>query len=170
MNLNVVILAAGQGKRMHSKLPKALQPLGGKPLLWHVINTAQKLSPQKIYIVYGNNGEMVQNYFQGYDLNWVRQSEPLGTAHAVMQALPSIEQSAQVLILYGDVPLISLATLKKLISDMSRDGLNLLSAKFSDPTGFGRIVSDSKGKVTEIVEQKDATSAQQKIQEINSGI
>ncbi len=169
-NLNIVILAAGKGTRMYSKMPKVLHKLGGKPLLWHVLQTAKSLQPGKIHVIYGEGGDLVRKYFEKDDINWVEQTKRLGTGHAVMQALPHLEHASQVLILYGDVPLISLTTLEQLIKNMPEDGLGLLSAKFSDPTGFGRIVRDKSANITAIVEHKDATLVEQKISEINTGI
>ncbi|MBU0744959.1 MAG: bifunctional UDP-N-acetylglucosamine diphosphorylase/glucosamine-1-phosphate N-acetyltransferase GlmU, partial [Gammaproteobacteria bacterium] len=170
MNLHIIILAAGKGTRMHSNIPKVLQQLGSMPLLEHVIKTAKSLNPKKIHVVYGEDGDLFSERFKSYDINWIQQTERLGTGHAVMQALPHIEQASQVLILYGDVPLITSKILERLIKDMPLEGLNLLSAEFSDPSGFGRIVRDDFDQVRAIVEHKDATSKQQKIKEINSGI
>ncbi len=169
-NLHVIVLAAGKGTRMYSKLPKVLHKLGGKPLLEHVIKTAQSLQPKKIHIVYGEGGDLVPKTLGQDNINWVEQTQRLGTGHAVMQTLPHLEHAAQVLILYGDVPLITAEILGELINSMPPHGLSLLSAKFSDPTGFGRIVRDNASKVTAIVEHKDATLIEQQITEINTGI
>jgi bifunctional UDP-N-acetylglucosamine pyrophosphorylase / glucosamine-1-phosphate N-acetyltransferase len=170
-HLNIIILAAGKGTRMYSKLPKVLHKLGGKPLLWHVVQTAKSLQPEKIHVIYGEGGDLVRQYLEPLDgVNWIEQTKRLGTGHAVMQALPHLEHSSQVLILYGDVPLITGETLKQLISNMPAAGLGLLSAEFSDPAGFGRIVRDDRDAVTAIVEHKDATSEQRQIKEINTGI
>lgn len=170
MKLHIIILAAGKGTRMHSKLPKVMHKLGGKPLLEHVIKTAETLQPEKIHVVYGADGDLIRKYFTQENINWVEQQQRLGTGHAVMQALPHIEHSSQVLILYGDIPLVAEETLKRLIKNMPEDGLGLLSAEFSDPTGFGRIVRDNTSSVTAIIEHKDATLRQQQIKEINTGI
>ncbi|HBC72032.1 MAG TPA: UDP-N-acetylglucosamine diphosphorylase/glucosamine-1-phosphate N-acetyltransferase [Coxiellaceae bacterium] len=168
--LHIIILAAGKGSRMHSSVPKVLHTLGGKPLLEHVIQTAQNLHPKKIHVVCSDNSTSIRECFNQYDINWVEQTKQLGTGHAVIQALPFIEQASQVLILYGDVPLISTTTLEQLIEDMPAEGLSLLTAKFSDPTGLGRIIRDNLGAITAIVEHKDASPLQQDIKEINSGI
>lgn len=170
MTLHIIILAAGKGTRMHSKLPKVMHKLGGKPLLEHVIKTAETLQPEKIHVVYGADGDLIRKHFTQGNINWVEQQQRLGTGHAVMQALPYIEHSSQVLILYGDVPLLTEETLKQLIKNMPENGLGLLSAEFSDPTGFGRIVRDDTSSVTAIIEHKDATLRQQQIKEINTGI
>ena len=170
MSLHIIILAAGKGTRMRSKLPKVLHQLGNKPLLEHVIKTAQSLHPTKIHVVYGDGGSLVREHLSNHDVNWIEQTKQLGTGHAVMQALPAIEHAAQVLVLYGDVPLITTATLKKLIQSMPPTGLSVLTTKFSDPSGMGRIVRDNQGAIKAIIEQKDASSAELKIQEINSGI
>ena len=170
MNLHIVILAAGKGSRMHSNVPKVLHKLGEKPLLEHVIQTAQSLHPKKIHVVCSDNSTSIREYFNQYDINWVEQSKQLGTGHAVMQTLPFIEQASRVLILYGDVPLITITTLEQLIEDMPMDGLSLLTAEFSDPTGLGRIVQNNLGEITAIIEHKDASPLQQQIKEINSGI
>lgn len=170
MNLHIIILAAGKGTRMYASNPKVLHLLGGKSLLEHVISTAKMLHPKKIHIVYGGDGELVKKQLQNYDVNWIEQAQRLGTGHAVMQALPKIEQGAQVLILYGDVPLITQATLERLIKTMPADGLNILTAEFNDPTGLGRIIRDNLGEVSAIVEDKDTSPAERQIKEINSGI
>jgi bifunctional UDP-N-acetylglucosamine pyrophosphorylase / glucosamine-1-phosphate N-acetyltransferase len=170
MSLHIVILAAGKGTRMHSTLPKVLHKLSGKPLLEYVIKTSQSLHPEKIHIVYGDGGNLVREYFKQYDINWIEQPKQLGTGHAVMQALPHIEHASQVLILYGDVPLITTTTLKKLIKKMPPGGLNLLTAKFPDPSGFGRIIRDDSNTIKAIIEHKDSTLSQLQIKEINSGM
>lgn len=171
-SLHIIILAAGKGTRMRSNLPKVLHKLANKPLLDHVIKTAQKLHPQKIHIVYGEGGPLIREYFKQYDdnINWVLQSEQLGTGHAVMQALPFIEHASQVLILYGDVPLITDTTLSQLIKEMPKNGMNLLTATFYDPCGLGRIIRDERGVAKAVVEHKDASKSQLQIKEINSGI
>lgn len=169
-NLEIIILAAGQGKRMHSKLPKVLHTLAGIPLLQHVLSTAEKLSAGKIHIVYGHGGEAVINAVQHEKINWVKQEEQLGTAHAVMQAMPFVGKSSQVLILFGDVPLISHTTLEQLLVSVPKHGAAILTAFFDDPTGFGRILRNDNNEITAIVEEKDATPEQQKIKEINTGM
>lgn len=172
MSLHIVILAAGKGTRMRSTLPKVLHKLGGNPLLLHVIKTAQKLHPQKIHVVYGEGGSLVRESLKQYDINinWVEQTKQLGTGHAVVQTLPFIEHASQILILYGDVPLIKTATLEQLIRGMPQDGMNLLTAEFCDLSGLGRIIRDDSGAIKAIIEHKDASPAQLKIKEINSGI
>ncbi|MBK1680464.1 bifunctional UDP-N-acetylglucosamine diphosphorylase/glucosamine-1-phosphate N-acetyltransferase GlmU [Rhodocyclus tenuis] len=171
--MNIVILAAGQGKRMHSVLPKVLQPLAGRALLAHVIATARSLAPQRLCIVYGHGGDAVRAALDAPDLAWALQEPQLGTGHAVQQALPHLGDDSQAggstLVLYGDVPLTSAATLRNLLH-ASGDGVGLLTAELADPTGYGRIVRDAAGAVQAIVEQKDATPTQRAIREINTGI
>ncbi len=169
MNLHIIILAAGKGQRMFSKLPKVLHKIAGKPLLQHVIETAQKLDPKRIHVVYGNGGTIIPEQFSQFDVEWVHQPEQLGTADAVRHALPSIPDIAKVLILYGDVPLISVSTLEEVV-DASQEGLCLLMAEVDEPTGLGRIIRDAKEEVIGIVEEKDATQEQLEISEIYSGI
>lgn len=167
--MQIVILAAGQGKRMHSALPKVLQPLAGKPLLTHVIDTARQLRPSKLCVVIGHGGETVQAALSGSDIVWVKQAEQKGTAHAVMQALPYLEDHSPVLVLYGDVPLIRVETLKQLIVS-SENGLAVLTAQAKNPQGYGRIVRNHEGRFTRITEEKDATDIEKNITEINTGI
>lgn len=168
--LHIVILAAGQGKRMRSRLPKVLHPLGKKPILHHVILAAEQLKPAATYVVYGHGGDEVQAKSQGFSLKWVEQAQQLGTGHAVTQALSHINDDSQVLVLVGDTPLINPETLKKLISTTPASGVGVVTVQMPDPTGLGRIIRDSKGKVTGIVEEKDATDQQRQITEINTGI
>jgi bifunctional UDP-N-acetylglucosamine pyrophosphorylase / glucosamine-1-phosphate N-acetyltransferase len=168
-NLNIVILAAGKGTRMRSSLPKVLHNIGGKPLLEHVLKAAYELNPKKIHVIYGTAGELLKKSLAQYKINWIEQKKQLGTAHAVSQALPFIPRSSQVLILYGDIPLITTKTLKQLIS-ANNDSLGLLTAEFAEPAGLGRIMRDHTNKVVGIVEHKDATASQLLIKEINSGI
>jgi bifunctional UDP-N-acetylglucosamine pyrophosphorylase/glucosamine-1-phosphate N-acetyltransferase len=170
MQLSVVILAAGQGKRMNSDLPKVLQPLAGRPLLQHVIDTASDLRPTNIYVVYGHGGEQVQAAFAHEHIEWILQADQLGTGHAVMQAMFVIPDDHTVLVLYGDVPLIRAASLTKLVAAADEGALSLLSVNLDDATGYGRIVRDAAGQVTAIVEQKDASPEQLQIREINSGL
>ncbi|MCQ4317705.1 UDP-N-acetylglucosamine diphosphorylase/glucosamine-1-phosphate N-acetyltransferase [Stutzerimonas zhaodongensis] len=169
MSLDIVILAAGQGTRMRSALPKVLHPVAGKSMLGHVIDTARELKPQAIHVVIGHGAERVRERLSADDLNFVVQAEQLGTGHAVAQALPSIT-AERVLILYGDVPLIELATLERLLQRVSVDQLALLTVKLTDPTGYGRIVRDEQGVVQAIIEHKDATPEQRLIAEGNTGI
>ncbi|MFM1891028.1 MAG: bifunctional UDP-N-acetylglucosamine pyrophosphorylase/Glucosamine-phosphate N-acetyltransferase [Pseudomonadota bacterium] len=170
MNLGIVILAAGQGTRMQSALPKVLHPLAGKPLLAHVIDTALTLQPRRVVVVYGHGGEQVRSAFAARDdIAWAEQAAQLGTGHAVQQALPHLDGLDRVLVLYGDVPLIRQSTLQRLIDGTESD-LGLLTVTLEDPSGYGRIVRDSAGNVLRIVEQKDASAEQLAIREINTGI
>jgi bifunctional UDP-N-acetylglucosamine pyrophosphorylase/glucosamine-1-phosphate N-acetyltransferase len=166
--LNIVILAAGQGKRMHSDLPKVLHPLAGKPLLAHVLAAARALSPQRICVVYGHGGDAVAAQFPEQDLIWVQQAQQLGTGHAVIQALPHLEAGAAVLVLYGDMPRIGVASLQALLA-AAGEGLAILTAHTGEP-GFGRIVRDAAGQVKKIVERRDATPAELAIPEVNLGL
>lgn len=168
--LTVVILAAGQGTRMKSDLPKVLHTIAGKPLLTRVIDSALALKPSAIHVVYGHGGEQVQKQLSGLAVNWVLQEQQLGTGHAVNQAMATIADTETVLVLYGDVPLISSATLANLVTAANDDGLGLLTAKLPDPSGYGRIVRNRNDKVSAIFEQKDATREQLEINEINTGM
>lgn len=170
MPLSVVILAAGQGKRMHSDLPKVLQPLGGYTLLEHVVRSAAALDAHAVHVVYGHGGEQVMAAHKHLKVNWVLQEEQLGTGHAVMQALPKISDADTLLILYGDVPLVTPATLKRLTDSAAKGELAVLTAQVPDPEGYGRILRDSAGRVTRIVEEKDTTPAQRWVDEINTGL
>jgi bifunctional UDP-N-acetylglucosamine pyrophosphorylase/glucosamine-1-phosphate N-acetyltransferase len=170
MQLSVVILAAGQGKRMNSDLPKVLQPLAGQPLLQHVISAAQALNPSHIYVVYGHGGVQVQTALAHEAVEWVLQADQLGTGHAVMQAMCVIPDDHAVLVLYGDVPLISPGSLSKLVVAADEGALAVLSVAVDDAGGYGRIVRDAEGRVASIVEHKDADPDQLKISEVNSGL
>ncbi len=170
MHLGVLILAAGEGTRMQSRLPKVLHRVAGKALLRHVIETARSISPDEITIVYGHGGELVRETLAAPDLDWVEQKERLGTGHAVMQATPYLQRVDQVLILYGDVPLISGSTLVSLLAALHTTELALLTVDLPDPTGYGRIVRDREDRVARIVEQKDANERELEISEINTGI
>ena len=167
--LNVVVLAAGMGKRMHSRLPKVLHLLAGKPLLAHVIDTARALQPTRICVVYGHGGDAVPEAFGAADLQFARQEPQHGTGHAVQQALPHLQTDARTLVLYGDVPLVRLETLASLIA-ASGDGLGVLTVTLDDPTGYGRIVRGDDGQITGIIEEKDASPAQKSVREVNTGI
>jgi bifunctional UDP-N-acetylglucosamine pyrophosphorylase/glucosamine-1-phosphate N-acetyltransferase len=169
MSLDIVILAAGQGTRMRSALPKVLHPVAGKPMLGHVIDTARALSPRKIHVVIGHGAELVRERLAADDINFVLQAEQLGTGHAVAQALPFVEAD-RVLVLYGDVPLIQAETLQRLLERSGTDQAALLSVVMKDPTGYGRILRDEAGRVLGIVEQKDASPEQRAIKEGNTGI
>jgi bifunctional UDP-N-acetylglucosamine pyrophosphorylase / glucosamine-1-phosphate N-acetyltransferase len=170
MPLSVVILAAGQGKRMNSDLPKVLQPLAGEPLLQHVIRTARGLDADNIYVVYGHGGAQVQAALAHEHVEWVLQADQLGTGHAVMQAMCIIPDGHTVLVLYGDVPLIRAACLKKLVDAAGDDTLALLTVNLDEATGYGRIVRNSDGHVSGIVEHRDANPEQLLIREANSGL
>lgn len=167
--MNIVILAAGQGKRMHSNLPKVLHPVAGKALAQHVIDTARTLAPEKLIVVYGHGGDTVRATLAAADVAWAEQAQQLGTGHAVAQALPELGAAAQTLVLYGDVPLTTAATLKRLLQ-AGKDGLSILTVDLANPSGYGRIVRDAAGSVQCIVEEKDATAEQKGIREVNTGI
>ncbi|PYY86400.1 UDP-N-acetylglucosamine diphosphorylase/glucosamine-1-phosphate N-acetyltransferase [Pseudomonas sp. TKO26] len=169
MSLEIVILAAGQGTRMRSALPKVLHPVAGNSMLGHVIHSARQLDPQRIHVVIGHGADAVRERLAADDLNFVLQDKQLGTGHAVAQAVPFITADT-VLILYGDVPLIEVETLQRLLKQAGPEQLGLLTVELDDPTGYGRIVRDAGGKVTAIVEQKDADEAQRAITEGNTGI
>jgi bifunctional UDP-N-acetylglucosamine pyrophosphorylase/glucosamine-1-phosphate N-acetyltransferase len=170
MKLSIVILAAGQGKRMNSDLPKVLQPMAGRPLLKHVLDAAAELNAAAVYVVYGHGGARVREAMASESVRWVLQAEQKGTGHAVMQAMPEIPDDHQVLVLYGDVPLIQHATLVGLIELASARAMSLLTVMLDDPSGYGRIVRDRRGQIQRIVEQKDANKVQRKIREGNSGV
>jgi len=170
MPLSVVILAAGQGKRMKSDLPKVLQPLAGRPLLGHVLDTAAGLNAAATHVVYGHGGEQVLKAFEGRNVRWALQAEQHGTGHAVMQAMPAIPDDHLVLILYGDVPLVQLDTLARLVAAAGENAVSLLSVMLPDPTGYGRIVRDGAGNVVRIVEHKDANAKERNIHESNTGL
>lgn len=169
MKLSVIILAAGQGTRMKSALPKVMHKLAGIPMLEHVYNRSLELGAEDIHIVYGHGGEHLHDYCSEFDVEWVLQDQQLGTAHAVQQASPNIADDHIALILYGDVPLIKSKTLKTLIESVDTDSISLLTVELEDPYGYGRIIRDN-GEVVAIVEHKDATEEQKKITEANTGI
>lgn len=169
MSLEVVILAAGQGTRMKSDLPKVLHCVAGKPLLEHVVDTAQKLSPSALHVVIGHGGDKVQAALSHHDINWIQQQEQLGTGHAVLQAMPAVAKDSVVLVLYGDVPLTALTTLQELVA-LAASGPALLTACLDDSTGYGRIVRNEQGELVGVVEEKDATDEQREIKEINTGL
>jgi bifunctional UDP-N-acetylglucosamine pyrophosphorylase / glucosamine-1-phosphate N-acetyltransferase len=167
--VSVVVLAAGQGKRMHSALPKVLQPLAGRPLLEHVVRAARALEPAGIHIVYGHGADQVRAAFaEQTDLKWALQAEQLGTGHAVVQAMPAIPDDHRVLVLCGDVPLIRPQTLERLAAQGGK--LALLTALVDDATGYGRVLRNASGQVTRIVEHKDATDDQRRVREVNTGL
>jgi len=169
MPLHVVILAAGQGKRMHSALPKVLHKIAGRPLLAHVIDAARSLRPERIYVVHGHGGAQVRAAFGDAAVEWVEQARRLGTGHALMQALPRVPRVANVLVLNGDVPLVSAKTLRNLVRTAGR-GLAIVTSELSDPAGYGRVLRDAKGRVQRIVEHKDATPKERAIREWYAGI
>jgi len=169
MNLEVIILAAGQGTRMKSQLPKVLHRVAGKPLLEHVVQTAQSLQPHAIHVVVGHGAEDVQKALASHDLNWVQQTEQLGTGHAVLQAMPSVAEDSTVLVLYGDVPLITTQTLETLIR-LADNGVALLTACMDSPAGYGRVLRDESGRLLGVVEEKDASDLERTIDEINTGV
>lgn len=168
MSLHVVILAAGKGTRMASALPKVLHPLAGKPMLQHVVETATQLSPEKIHVIVGHESERVKSTLDSLPVNWIYQAEQLGTGHAVRLALPELDNAQQVLVLYGDVPLINVQTLQQLVSEPQQ--LRLLTAELANPTGLGRILRDPQQHITGIIEEKDANPQQRLINEIFTGI
>jgi bifunctional UDP-N-acetylglucosamine pyrophosphorylase/glucosamine-1-phosphate N-acetyltransferase len=169
-HVSVVILAAGQGTRMKSKLPKVLHPIGGRPLLAHVIHTASNLNAVQTVVVYGHGGDLVRNTLAGESVAWVEQAKQLGTGHAVAQAIPQIADDHCILILYGDVPLTRATTLSDLIYRAGSDKLAVLTVHLDNPFGYGRIVRGEHGHIQRIVEQRDINDAEKKIKEVNTGI
>ncbi|ENV31869.1 bifunctional UDP-N-acetylglucosamine diphosphorylase/glucosamine-1-phosphate N-acetyltransferase GlmU [Acinetobacter gerneri] len=169
MTTTVIILAAGKGTRMRSNLPKVLQPLAGRPLLGHVIETAKKLQAANIITIYGHGGDLVRNAFNQEKIEWVEQTEQLGTGHAVKVTLPVLAKEGVSLILSGDVPCVQQSTLQKLVEASTETGIGLVTLTLEDSTGYGRIVRKN-GKIQAIVEHKDATEEQRQIKEINTGI
>jgi bifunctional UDP-N-acetylglucosamine pyrophosphorylase/glucosamine-1-phosphate N-acetyltransferase len=170
MAVSTIILAAGQGTRMRSDLPKVLQPLAGRPLLEHVVELAERVGGDSIHVVYGHGGERVREALGRHELTWVLQAEQLGTGHAVLQAMPGIPGNHDVLVLYGDVPLVSENTIRALLEAAGNDALAVLTAELGDPTGYGRIVRGDDGNVQRIVEEKDASPEVAAIREINTGL
>jgi bifunctional UDP-N-acetylglucosamine pyrophosphorylase/glucosamine-1-phosphate N-acetyltransferase len=169
-SLNIAILAAGEGKRMRSRLPKVLRPLAGRPLLAHVLETARKLAPQRICVVYGHGGDTVRQRFPDTDLAWALQDPPQGTGHALAQALPHLAPDGVTLVLFGADPLARAETLEAVVRHARQGALSLLTIELDDPTGYGRIVRGTDGTVQAIVEHKDATAEQRAIREINTGV
>jgi bifunctional UDP-N-acetylglucosamine pyrophosphorylase/glucosamine-1-phosphate N-acetyltransferase len=168
--LEIVILAAGQGKRMHSDLPKVLHALGGRPLLAHVLACARALAPRAIHVVYGHGGEAVPAAFVAETgVNWVHQAERHGTGHALAQALPGVAPDALVLVLYGDVPLIRPETLRPLAHAAGTDTVALLTAELPEPGAYGRVLRDAAGRVARIVEARDASASERTVREVNTG-
>jgi len=170
MPLDIVILAAGQGTRMNSSRPKVLHTIAGKSMLQHVIDAARSFDDAHLHIVIGHGAEQIRNEISGEDIRWVVQEKQLGTGHAVHQALPFLRPKAIALVLYGDVPLVNPATLKQLVLSVDAENMALLTVDLEHPSGYGRVLRDSEGCVTSIVEQKDATEEQLRIHEVNTGI
>lgn len=168
--LDIIVLAAGKGTRMRSELPKVLHPIGGKPLVQHVVDTARQVGGEKIMIIVGHGAEKVEQKMTAADVSFVLQAEQLGTGHAVQQALPQLREGATVLILYGDVPLTRVDTLQKLVAGVNDQQMGLLTVNLPDPTGYGRILRDDNDRVTAIVEHKDASEAERAVKEVNTGI
>lgn len=167
-DLHIIVLAAGKGKRMRSRLPKVLQPVAGKPMLGHVLDAASQLAPAGIHVVYGHGGDQVQATFAGQALHWVHQAEQRGTGHAVAQALPTVPDQGRLLVLYGDTPLVDPEALKALLLP-AQEALAVLTVELADPTGYGRIQREN-GRFVAIIEQADANAAQRAINEVNTGI
>lgn len=172
METDIIVLAAGKGTRMYSSLPKVLLPLAGRPMLAHVLGTARTLQPRSLRVVVGYGAQRVREAFAGddHDLHWIEQREQLGTGHAVLQGADGLPDAGAALVLYGDVPLISVATLRKMIDAMDDAAVAVLTQQVADPTGLGRILRDDGGHITGIVEEKDASDLQRRISEINTGI
>lgn len=166
---SAVILAAGKGTRMYSDLPKVLHTVAGKPMVKHVIDTANSLGAENVHLIYGHGGELMRERLANEKVNWVLQTEQLGTAHAVQQAAPFFKDNEDIVVLYGDAPLITKETLEKLIAAKPENGIALLTVKLDNPTGYGRIIREN-GRVIAIVEQKDANAEQLNIQEVNTGV
>ena len=169
MKLGIIVLAAGKGKRMRSRMPKVLHPLAGKPLLAHVLDTAHTLGAARVGVVYGHGGELVPRRMAAYDCIWVEQAEQRGTGHAVMQAMPRMRDMDRILVLYGDVPLMRPTTLRRLMEAAAATDLGVLTAVFEDSTGYGRVIRDEAGRVVRNVEQRDATADERRIDEVNTG-
>lgn len=170
MELCVCILAAGQGKRMNSDLPKVLHPIGGRPMIGHVMAAAARLTTSRPIIIHGHGGAHLQDFYAGHDLTWVAQESQLGTGHAMLQALPVLPPGSLVLILYGDVPLLSAATLGRLVDAAGPDGFSLLTVMLDEPTGYGRILRNEHARIVGIVEHKDASPDELQLREVNTGI
>lgn len=170
MSVTPLVLAAGQGKRMHSDLPKVLHPVAGKPMVEHVLDTAAAVSDARAVVVYGHGGDSLRSALAHRAVQWVEQAEQLGTGHAVAQALPSIGADTTVLILYGDVPLLRDTSLSRLVAAAEDTGFAVLTVSMPDPAGYGRIVRDASGSIVRIVEHKDASDSELAIAEINTGI
>jgi bifunctional UDP-N-acetylglucosamine pyrophosphorylase/glucosamine-1-phosphate N-acetyltransferase len=170
MNITTIILAAGKGTRMRSELPKILHEIANRPLLQHVYDTSRQLENNAIKIVYGHGADLVRDTLKDLEASWIEQKQQLGTGHAVQQVSDQIADTDTVLILYGDVPLLKLATVKQLIANVNDASLALLTVNLENPAGYGRIVRDEAGQVTKIVEEKDASATEKLINEGNTGI
>jgi len=170
MPVDIVILAAGQGTRMNSSLPKVLHPIAGKPMLQHVLDAASAFGEVEINVVIGHGAQQVRETINAEHLHWVLQEQQLGTGHAVKQALPNLRENAAVLVLYGDVPLVNVSTLKQLMMHVDENSMALLTVEMENPSGYGRIIRSAGGDVKEIVEHKDADETQRRIREVNTGI
>ena len=168
--IEVVVLAAGQGNRMKSTLPKVLHPLAGKPMLVHVLDAARTVKPERIHVVYGHGGEVVRTVIEAPDVKLAEQAEQLGTGHAARMAMPSVDDDSIVLILFGDVPMVSSQTIREALDAAADDALVVVSVMLDNPYGYGRIIRGADGRMTDIREQKDASEAEQAIKEINTGI
>jgi len=170
MPVDIVILAAGQGTRMNSSLPKVLHPIAGKSMLQHVLDAASEFGEVEINVVIGHGAQQVRDAIKDEHLHWVLQEKQLGTGHAVKQALPNLREDAAVLVLYGDVPLVSVSTLKQLVMQVDENSMALLTVELDNPSGYGRILRSKAGDVKAIVEHKDATEEQRRVKEVNTGI
>jgi bifunctional UDP-N-acetylglucosamine pyrophosphorylase / glucosamine-1-phosphate N-acetyltransferase len=168
--LHVVVLAAGRGTRMHSRLPKVMQPLAGRPLLAHVLDLAAQLAPASVHVVYGHGGELLREHFAHAPVQWALQAQQLGTGHALLQAMPAIPDAARVLVLYGDVPLLRADSLRALIERAHARDLAILTAAPADPTGYGRVLRDARGGLRRIAEELDATARERATREVHSGV
>ncbi|MEM6302513.1 MAG: bifunctional UDP-N-acetylglucosamine diphosphorylase/glucosamine-1-phosphate N-acetyltransferase GlmU [Pseudomonadota bacterium] len=166
MTLEVIVLAAGQGTRMRSDLPKVLHPVASKPLLSHVLDAARELGPIQLHVVVGHGADLVREELDAPDITWVMQEEQLGTGHAVLQAMPGVNNDSNVLVLYGDVPLLTFVTLQSLADNSP----SLLTAEMDDPSGYGRVLRDGKGQLRGVVEHKDASEDELAVTEINTGV
>ncbi len=172
MSLEIIILAAGKGTRMKSSLPKVLHTIAGVPMIEHVLNVAFKLNPDKVHLVCGYGIDQIKNFIENkqFNIHIVEQTEQLGTAHAVLQAIPFVNDKSNIIVLYGDTPMVRASSLSKLIDKLKNDDLAVLTANVSDPTNLGRIIRDEEGSFVKIVEEKDASLNQLKIKEINTGV
>ena len=172
MSINIIILAAGNGKRMHSALPKVMHKVGGKPMLEHVLISAKKLNPKTIHVVINPKIESIKNYFKDYNVEWHNQLEQKGTADAVNTVLPNLEVNEKVLILYADTPLINTLLLEKFIKYMPKSSVKVLTVELNDPYGYGRIIREQAEEeiISKIIEESEADDAQKKIKESNTGI